>query len=54
VVKRARHNQYKVKKATDTGRRHEAPATVRLFLLPIPAASPATSRDPVPALELAA
>jgi hypothetical protein len=50
VVKRARHNQYKVKKATDTGRRHEGPATVRLFLLPIPP----TSRDPVPVLELAA
>jgi hypothetical protein len=54
VVKRARHNQYKVKKATDIGRRHEGPATVRLFLLPIPPADAVTSRDLVPILELAA
>jgi hypothetical protein len=33
VVKRARHNQYRVKKPTDAGRRHHGPATVRLALL---------------------
>jgi hypothetical protein len=30
VVKRARHNQYRVKKKTDTGTHHDGPATIRL------------------------
>lgn len=28
VVKRARHNSYRVKRPTDTGIRHEAPPTI--------------------------
>jgi len=30
VVKRARHNSYRVKRATDTGTTHDGPATVYL------------------------
>jgi hypothetical protein len=30
VVKRARHNSYRVKKPGDTGVRHDGPATIRL------------------------
>jgi hypothetical protein len=30
VVKRARHNPYRVKKKTDAGTRHDRPATIRL------------------------
>ena len=30
VVKRARHNSYRVKKPGDTGIRHHGPATIRL------------------------
>jgi hypothetical protein len=30
VVKRARHNSYRVKKPGDTGTRHQRPATIRL------------------------
>ncbi len=30
VVKRARHNSYRVKKPGDTGTRHHGPATIRL------------------------
>jgi hypothetical protein len=30
VVKRARHNSYRVKKPGDTGTRHQGPATIRL------------------------
>jgi hypothetical protein len=30
VVKRARHNSYRVKKPGDTGIRHDGPATIRL------------------------
>ena len=30
VVKRARHNSYRVKKPSDTGIRHDRPATIRL------------------------
>jgi hypothetical protein len=30
VVKRARHNSYRVKKKTDAGTRHDRPATIRL------------------------
>jgi hypothetical protein len=30
VVKRARHNSYRVKRATDTGTRHAAAPTIRL------------------------
>ena len=30
VVKRARHNSYRIKKPGDTGIRHERPATIRL------------------------
>jgi len=30
VVKRARHNSYRVKRRTDHGTRHELPATIRL------------------------
>jgi hypothetical protein len=33
VVKRARHNQYRVKKETDTGTRHHGPATITLVNL---------------------
>jgi hypothetical protein len=34
VVKRARHNQYAVKKATDVGVRHAGPPTLRIANLP--------------------
>jgi hypothetical protein len=30
VVKRARHNSYRVKTATDVGVRHDGPATIKL------------------------
>jgi hypothetical protein len=30
VVKRARHNSYPVKRATDTGTKHDGPPTVNL------------------------
>jgi hypothetical protein len=30
VVKRARHNSYRVKRRTDTGTRHHGPATIKL------------------------
>jgi len=30
VVKRARHNSYRVKRPADTGIRHDGPATIRL------------------------
>jgi hypothetical protein len=30
VVKRARHNSYRVKKPGDTGTSHDSPATIRL------------------------
>jgi hypothetical protein len=30
VVKRARHNSYRVKRKTDTGIRHDRPATIKL------------------------
>jgi hypothetical protein len=30
VVKRGRHNAYRVKKPGDTGTRHQGPATIRL------------------------
>ena len=30
VVKRARHNYYRVKRPTDTGHRHNKPPTIRL------------------------
>ena len=33
VVKRARHNQYRVKKPADTGTRHHGPATIKLVNL---------------------
>jgi hypothetical protein len=34
VIKRARHNSYRVKRAADTGTRHAASATIRLVNLP--------------------
>jgi hypothetical protein len=34
VVKRARHNQYAVKKPTDIGMRHAGPPTLRIANLP--------------------
>jgi len=34
VVKRARHNQYAVKKPTDAGVRHAGPPTLRFANLP--------------------
>jgi hypothetical protein len=36
VVKRARHNSYRVKKPSDHGTRHSAPPTVRLVNLAKP------------------
>jgi len=30
VVKRARHNSYRVKRATDTGTTHDGPPTIHL------------------------
>jgi hypothetical protein len=30
VVKRGRHNSYRVKRSTDTGIRHDRPPTIRL------------------------
>jgi hypothetical protein len=40
VVKRARHNSYRVKKPGDTGTRHQGPATIRLAN-PVLTANPA-------------
>jgi len=34
VIKRARRNSYRVKRSTDTGTRHEEPATIILANLP--------------------
>jgi hypothetical protein len=34
VVKRARHNHYRVKKPGDTGIRHDGPAAINLVNLP--------------------
>jgi hypothetical protein len=34
VIKRARHNSYRVKKPGDTSTRHDGPATIRLVNLP--------------------
>ena len=39
VVKRARHNSYRVKKPGDHGQRHTAPPTIRLITLPKPQAT---------------
>ena len=36
VVKRGRHNTYRVKKPTDHGTRHKAPPTITLVNLPKP------------------
>lgn len=52
VVKRARHNQYAVKKTTDNGRRHAGPPTVRMANKPRPASKP--TGQPPKNLELAA
>jgi hypothetical protein len=41
VVKRARHNSYRVKKPGQHGTRHEAPATIKLV-------NPALTRDNTP------
>lgn len=38
VVKRARHNSYRVKKPGDHGTRHESPPTIHLVNLPSPQA----------------
>jgi hypothetical protein len=46
VVKRARHNQYAVKKTTDTGHRHTGPPTVRMANKPRPTSKP-TGQPPV-------
>jgi hypothetical protein len=35
VVKRARHNSYRVKKTTDVGTRHDRPATIKLANVPV-------------------
>lgn len=32
VIKRARHNAYRVKKPGDTGTRHNGPPTIRLII----------------------
>jgi hypothetical protein len=52
VVKRARHNQYAVKKTTDNGHRHAGPPTVRMANKPHPASKPACQQPDN--LELAA
>jgi hypothetical protein len=31
VIKRGRHNSYRIKKPGDTGTRHDGPATIRLI-----------------------
>jgi hypothetical protein len=36
VIKRARHNSYRVKRPGDHGTRHDRPATIRLVNLPPP------------------
>jgi len=52
VVKRARHNQYRVKKKADSGTRHAAPPTVRMANKPRPTTELAAHKPF--ALELAA
>jgi hypothetical protein len=42
VVKRGRHNAYRVKKPSDHGTRHHAPPTIRLVNLPKPQAAALT------------
>ena len=37
VVKRARHNSYRVKRPGDHGTRHSGPATIKLVNLDLPA-----------------
>ena len=39
VVKRPRHNSYRVKKTSDRGTRHSQPPTVKLVNLTIPSAT---------------
>jgi hypothetical protein len=36
VIKRARHNSYRVKRPSDTGTRHDRPPTIRLANLSTP------------------
>jgi hypothetical protein len=36
VVRRIRHNRYRLKKAADTGRRHDGPAQPRFYRLTPP------------------
>jgi hypothetical protein len=36
VIKRARHNSYRVKRPGDHGTRHSGPATIRLVNLDLP------------------
>jgi hypothetical protein len=33
VIKRARHNSYRIKRPSDTGTRHSGPATIKLVNL---------------------
>ena len=54
VVKRARHNQYKVKKATDIGMRHAGPPTLRIANLPPEQSAQQPGRIGAGALNLAA
>ena len=42
VVKRGRHNAYRVKKPADHGTRHKAPPTITLVNLPKPQAADLT------------
>jgi hypothetical protein len=39
VIKRGRHNAYRVKKPADHGTRHESPPTITLVNLPKPQAT---------------
>ena len=36
VIRRARHNSYRVKRPADTGTRHHGPPTIKLVNLPPP------------------
>jgi len=40
VVKRARHNSYRVKRPSDTGTRHHGPPTINLVNLETPNTQP--------------
>ena len=56
VVKRARHNSWRVKRATDVGRKHPGPPALAIQGIKplIPASAPMSTRPPATTHQLAA